>query len=749
MKRSHIVVAGFAAASVALTASPVFILTKKDLSEVKVAETEMKVESTTEGAFSVAGLPLDEIASIVRAPEILGTPVVTVENVEATAVTVSWEPVAAAASYSIIVKIGETEVATATADAETTTCVIESLEPDMEYGIFVTAVAADADYNSLAAEVTATTKLWFSGGDGTEQNPWQIMKASQMVLMADLVNGKGLDEGAENPYPQQCYILTGDVDMSAVDTWTPVGTGEGNDIIKNPEKNVFAGEFNGNSHTITGFSMNAEGEGTIIAALFGAINNANIHDLALEGEVSAKANVAIGAGLVGIMAGTSSTIANCSFSGAVTAISPDDTATAAGLIGLHMAGEISDVKVTVPSGASITANGPAADAGGVAGYGNAGRMEGAQAFVEGGIEALSEADQLIATGQSTGAGAIIGTAFGTVCVDCTATISGSILSRATRPAEAAVATTIASAGGLMGHYAADMLQGATATVSGSITAEATDVAYAGGIVGQQARNGYAASGLNMTLEATGVVKAEALDAPSGNTGAYAGGMYGIVSFQTATGSVSASNALIKGMIHARSANSAMATVGGIAGSSGSISLCSVEIADCAELKADNPDNTAAGAITGIITAGNVTGCSAYVDGSIKSVINAGGLVGVASGTRFSKKAINGSYAVILGHLGAPDDTSEATPKIGGIVGLNNNYGSVNGCYWYAPDGSGITGQSGTAGASDTGRLADVTKASMEAAAEEMNGYLGDYQWKWDDEAGRLVITPVSSESDDI
>lgn len=744
MTRTQTLIAFFATASLAI-GSPIFLITKVDDSVVKVSEADLQVAGNDADGFSIAGIPLEEIASVSRAPQALDAPEVTLGEVTATSVDVEWLPVEGAAGYEVIVKSGNTIIATETVDADCHTFTASNLDPDDEYTISVIATAEDADYNSEPTSITATTPLWFSAGDGSAEAPYEIIKGSQLMLMSRLVNTDPEDESQPNEYASASYILTRDIDMADIQGFTPIGDAQGSEIIQNPDKHLFSGEFNGNSHTISGLALIAENESTAMVSLFGAVSGAKIHNLTLQGTFSAKGEVAIAAGLAAVMTG-SSTISNCSFSGSVTATSAHDTATAAGLVGLFMAGELKDASVTISDEQVISATGVNPDAGGIIGYGHAGVISNPRATISGRIEAISTTTERIAEGQSAGAGGMVGTAFGSYITGGTATINGQILSRATCDAESQTATTTASAGGLCGHYAADMLADVEATIAGSVTAEASDLAYSGGLVGQQARNGYSANGLTVTLSTNGQVKAEALNPAGGNSGSYAGGMYGIVSFQNAAGAVSAANAQIDGSVLATSANSAIATVGGVAGSSASISYSSVQVSATGSLKAQNDANASAGALTGILSAGNVTGCAATVDGMIQSSINAGGLIGVASGTRFTKKNIRACYTIINGAIAGSSDSD--TPKIGAIVGLNNSYAPASACFWYAPAESNIQSLSGATGASDTGRLANTSQTAMEEAAEEMNDYLDSYQWTWDATTARLILTPTPEEEEE-
>ena len=72
----------------------------------------------------------------------------------------------------------------------------------------------------------------FAGGDGTENSPYQIAKASQLAFLAKSVN-----EG--NLYTDNYISLVCDIDLNNID-WTPIGNGI----------QAFMGNFDGKDHTI-------------------------------------------------------------------------------------------------------------------------------------------------------------------------------------------------------------------------------------------------------------------------------------------------------------------------------------------------------------------------------------------------------------------------------------------------------------------------------------------------------------------
>ena len=120
-------------------------------------------------------------------------------------------------------------------------------------------------------------------GEGTSANPYQIATKEHLLWFADYVNQGNLTA---------CAILTADItvnngvlnsngnlngDGSSFSVWTPIGSwGSEPNTYKG-----FAGEFNGNGHTISGLYFNDETKAPV--GLFGmADNNGYIHDVGIK-----------------------------------------------------------------------------------------------------------------------------------------------------------------------------------------------------------------------------------------------------------------------------------------------------------------------------------------------------------------------------------------------------------------------------------------------------------------------------------
>ena len=82
----------------------------------------------------------------------------------------------------------------------------------------------------------------FSGGDGTENAPYEITTADDLFALADAVNKKGMS------YEDQYFRLTNDIDLGtdANHPWTPIGNNAGTEGWQ------FLGTFDGNDRTERG-----------------------------------------------------------------------------------------------------------------------------------------------------------------------------------------------------------------------------------------------------------------------------------------------------------------------------------------------------------------------------------------------------------------------------------------------------------------------------------------------------------------
>ena len=138
----------------------------------------------------------------------------------------------------------------------------------------------------------------FSGGEGTEGDPYLISSAEDLKALASSVNDDKED------YEGKYFILTQDIELDSDEEWTPIG---GYPLLG---ATTFKGIFNGNGKTISGFYIKTshfQGDG-----LFGCIGDITnpavdnigiIKNLTLTGTVEVT-GVFIGGGICGTNRGT-------------------------------------------------------------------------------------------------------------------------------------------------------------------------------------------------------------------------------------------------------------------------------------------------------------------------------------------------------------------------------------------------------------------------------------------------------------
>ena len=125
----------------------------------------------------------------------------------------------------------------------------------------------------------------FSGGSGTEGNPFHIANAADLAEVRNYLDAN--------------FIQTGDVDLSAYDNWEPIGDSD----------NPFTGTFDGNHYSITNLTIDREDESSI--GLFGTIGlrdeGLTVENISLQ-QVDITGNNSVGT-LVGTNFGRVSRIA--------------------------------------------------------------------------------------------------------------------------------------------------------------------------------------------------------------------------------------------------------------------------------------------------------------------------------------------------------------------------------------------------------------------------------------------------------
>ncbi|HEX5677823.1 MAG TPA: GLUG motif-containing protein [Alcanivorax sp.] len=215
------------------------------------------------------------------------------------------------------------------ASADTTVVTVDGSGTATPVGLGETSVTADYDGNEI--DIPVTVAVTFSGGEGTETEPYAITTAEQLNGLRFYTG-----EGGEGTY----FELMGDIDLSDPDFvddasgWVPIGAASGE---------PFAANLDGNGFTLSNLSIDRPEQTD--QGLFGRLSDATVTDLHLEA-VSISAQSRVGA-LAGEILNTA--IHGVTASGSV---ETQNTATsgsnAGGLIGTASGSEIVD------SGTNVT-----------------------------------------------------------------------------------------------------------------------------------------------------------------------------------------------------------------------------------------------------------------------------------------------------------------------------------------------------------------------------------------------------------
>ena len=154
------------------------------------------------------------------------------------------------------------------------------------------------EFPAIAADTAAwdgSVAASFSGGSGTDDDPWKISNGSELAYLASLVNSNG--SATYNQY----YILTADIDLGGRE-WTGIGN-------QNNAAKAFKGKFDGNGKVITGFAIEEERDYT--PGLFGLLDGgAVVKNLTVHGCIRAGSKKDFG-GLLCASVNGGSAVANC------------------------------------------------------------------------------------------------------------------------------------------------------------------------------------------------------------------------------------------------------------------------------------------------------------------------------------------------------------------------------------------------------------------------------------------------------
>lgn len=137
---------------------------------------------------------------------------------------------------------------------------------------------------ALAADETGRMPK-YSGGNGTEDDPWQISSVKDLQTLANTINngdaakfdadctdtGKGIPGNYHGYYFKQ----TADLDLSSIENWDPIGYSGGC---------YFAGHYDGDGHTISNAKSTGknDADGFATAGIFGWVSGGSVKNLTVK-----------------------------------------------------------------------------------------------------------------------------------------------------------------------------------------------------------------------------------------------------------------------------------------------------------------------------------------------------------------------------------------------------------------------------------------------------------------------------------
>ncbi|MCR4840212.1 MAG: hypothetical protein K5848_01585 [Lachnospiraceae bacterium] len=443
-----------------------------------------------------------------------------------------------------------------------------------------------------------------ANGSGAETDPYIISAGSELAYIASQINRGVTFDGV-------FFKLANDIDLNKFE-WTPAGyyyeDADGEKII------AFSGVFDGDGHKITNLSITdltaakaLDGYSKNIAVgLFGALNNATIKNLTIEGATIVASNDG-GALYAGALAGYigDSTILSCGASADITAKGLERTA--AGILGGAIMGGTATEVTTSGSVNCLEALGTV-DAGGLAGYTATADFSGLN--ITANVNTSGVLDIYV--------GGVSGYSDSSTTTASTITVSASAAT--TGEANAAMGGGICGAA----HTGVD----GDNTVNATLTISAVKSAYSGGFYGY-AENVITTGGTAAATQNTSVTGADSR--------VVAGGVCGSASEYQLDGTVVSGTVTSSGTV----SNSS----GGILGFSanGSISNANTTVVTDATASAETA-SVMAGGIAGEINSGTYLNDAASGKINVTSAYNgyAGGAFGYINGGVFTNVNVNGA-----------------------------------------------------------------------------------------------------------
>lgn len=140
---------------------------------------------------------------------------------------------------------------------------------------------------AFAADDEGSKMPTYSGGSGTQKDPWLISSVEDLQTLASTINdGKAAEfdadaaaggKGVAGNYYGYYFKQTKDLDLSGIKSWNPIGYSLG-------ESRYFAGQYDGGGHTISNATSTGKNddEGYATAGIFGWVLLGLIENLRVD-----------------------------------------------------------------------------------------------------------------------------------------------------------------------------------------------------------------------------------------------------------------------------------------------------------------------------------------------------------------------------------------------------------------------------------------------------------------------------------
>ncbi len=144
-------------------------------------------------------------------------------------------------------------------------------------GTGVVMIPASADEWNGASLPSGDASYAYSGGSGTEADPYLVSIPYDLAMMAVNTNAKGTNANTAGKY----FLMTQDIDMTGK-AFTPIG---GNSIVSSYL--FFSGYFDGGGYTVSGLTFSVNSKWINAIGMFGTVaTGCYINNLTVEGSVT-------------------------------------------------------------------------------------------------------------------------------------------------------------------------------------------------------------------------------------------------------------------------------------------------------------------------------------------------------------------------------------------------------------------------------------------------------------------------------